>query len=52
MYEIEGIVSTTDSCMYFLNRWIPFSHKTDVLLKPKKQRVLMIEVHLVDETSG
>ena len=24
MYEVEGVISTVDSCLHFLNRSIPF----------------------------
>ena len=42
IYEIEGVISTRDSCLHFLNRSIPFFHKTDVLLKTMEQRFTKI----------
>ena len=52
MYEIEGIVSTRDSCINFLNRLIPFFSKVEVLLKPKEQRFIKIDIPFIDEISG
>ena len=52
MYEIEGIISTRDSCMHFLKKWIPFFPEIEVLLKPKEQRAIKIEAPFMDEISG
>ena len=35
MYETEGIISTRDSCIHFLNRSIPSFPKMEVLLSLK-----------------
>ena len=32
VYEIEGVISTRDSCLHFLSRSIPFFPKIDLLL--------------------
>ena len=40
VYEIEAVISTKNLCLHFLNRLIPFFHKTDVLLKPREQRLI------------
>ena len=46
VYEI-GVISTRDSCLHFLNRSISFFPKTDLLLKPREQRFLKINVPFV-----
>ena len=51
MYEIEGVISTRDSCLHFLNRSIPFLPKTDVPVKPRKQRFIKIDVPFINEMS-
>ena len=52
MYEMEGLISTSDSCLYFLNRSIPFFHQIGILLKCRKQRLIKIDRPFVDELSG
>ena len=52
MYEIEGVISTKDSYLHFLNRCIPFFPKTDVLLKPREQRFIEIDVPFIDKIPG
>ena len=38
-------------CLHFLNRSIPFFPKTDVLLKPREQSFIKIDVPSIDEIS-
>ena len=52
LYEVKGAISIRDSCLLFLNRSIPSLPKTDVLLKPGKQRYIKIKMPLIDEISG
>ena len=52
VYEIEGVISTGDSCLHFLNRSIPFFSKMEVLLKAEEQRFIKIDGHFIDEISG
>ena len=51
VYEIEGVVSSRDSFLYFLNRCSPLIPKADVLLKPREQRLIKINVPFIDEMS-
>ena len=37
MYYIEGVLSTRELYLHFLNRSIPFFPKMDILLKPKEK---------------
>ena len=52
MYEIEGVISTWDSCLHLLNRSIPFIPKMGILLKPIEQRFIKVGIPFIDETSG
>ena len=51
VYEREGVISTRDSCLHFLNRSIPFFPRTDILLKPREQRFIKIDMPFIDEIS-
>ena len=50
-YEIEGIISTRDSCLHFFNRSITFLLETDVLLKPREQRFIKSGMPFIDDIS-
>ena len=51
VYEI-GVISTRDLCLHFLNRLIPIFRRTDILLKPREQRFIKIDMPFIDEISG
>ena len=51
-YEIEGLISTRNSCMHSLNISIPFFSNIEILLKPKEQRFIQMDVPFMDEISG
>ena len=40
VYEIEGVISTRDLCLYFVKRSIPLLPSADILLKPREQRII------------
>ena len=52
IFELEGIINLRESHFSFLNRSIPFFSKEQVILKPREQRLIKIEVPSVDEISG
>ena len=52
VFEIEGVISTRDSCLHFLNRSIHFFPKTDIHLKSREQRFIKIDVPFIDEMFG
>ena len=52
LFELEGVIDSRDSCVNFLNRSIPFFPKEKVLVKPKEQRLIILEAPFVEETSG
>ena len=49
VYEMEGVISPRDSCIDFLNGSILFFPMTDVLLKPREQRFIKIDVPFINE---
>ena len=49
---MEGIINTTQTCVNFLNRSIPFFSKNEILLKPNGQRFMADEVPCMDDISG
>ena len=51
-FELEGVIDSGDSCVNFLNRSIPFFPKERASLKPKEQKLLILEAPLVEEISG
>ena len=52
VYEIERVISTRDLCFHFSNKSNPFSPKTEILHKPRKQMLIKNDVPLLDEISG
>ena len=52
MFELEGVIDSRDSCISFLKRSIPFFPKEKVSLKPKEQKLIVLEAPFVEEISG
>ena len=52
MFELEGVIDSWDSCVSFLNRSIPFFPKEKVSVKPKEQKLVVLEAPFVEEISG
>ena len=52
LFELEGVIDSQDSCVNFLNRSIPFFLKEKVSVKPKEQRLIVLEAPFVEEISG
>ena len=52
MYETEKVISTRDLCLHFLNSSMPFFPQMDILVKPREQRVIKIDLSFVDDISG
>ena len=52
MFELEGVIDSRDSCVSFLNRSIPFFLKEKVSVKPKEQKLIVLEATFVEEISG
>ena len=52
LFELEGVIDSWDSCVSFLNRSIPFFSKEKVSVKPKEQKLVVLEAPFVEEISG
>ena len=52
IFEVEGIINSLELCFSFLNKLIPFFLKEQVVLKPKEQKLIKMEVPFVDEILG
>ena len=52
LFELEGVIDSWDSCVSFLNRSIPFFPKEKVTMKPKEQKLIVLEAPFVEEISG
>ena len=52
LFELEGVIDSQDSCVYFLSRSVPFFPKEKVSVKPKEQRLIILEAPFVEEISG
>ena len=47
-----GVIDSQDSCVSFLNRSIPFFPREKVSVKPKEQKLVVLEAPFVEEISG
>ena len=52
LFELEGVIDSWDSCVSFLNRSIPFFPQEKVSVKPKEQKLIVLEAPFVEEISG
>ena len=52
LFELEGVIDSQDSCVSFLNRSIPIFPKEKVSVKPKEQKLIVLEAPFVEEVSG
>ena len=49
---IEGVIDSQDFCLSFQNRSIPFFTSEKEEVKPKEQKLIVVEAPFVDEISG
>ena len=52
VFELEGVINSTDCCFKFLNRSLPIFSMDHVILKPKEQKLIKMTVPFIDEISG
>ena len=52
LFELEGVIDSRNSCLSFLNRSIPFFPMEKVEVKPKEQKLMVLEAHLEEEITG
>ena len=51
LFEL-GVIDSRDSCLCFLNRSIPFFLREKVEVKPKEQRLMVVETPFMKEITG
>ena len=52
LFELESVIDSGDSCVSFLNRSIPFFPREKVSVKPKEQKLVVLQAPFVEEISG
>ena len=52
LFELEGVIDSWDSCVSFLNRSIPFFPSEKVEVKPKGQKLIVLEAPFMEEILG
>ena len=52
IFKLEVVVDSQDFCLSFLNRSIPFFPREKVEVKPKEQKLIMVEATFIEEISG
>ena len=52
LFELEGVIDSWNSCLSFLNRSIPFFPKEKVEVKPKEQKLMVLEAPFKEEITG
>ena len=52
LFELEGVIDSQNSCLSFLNRSIPFFPREKVEVKPKEQKLIVLEAPFVEEITG
>ena len=52
LFELEGVIDSQNSCFSFLNRSIPFYPKEKVEVKPKEQKLVVLEALFKEEITG
>ena len=52
LFELEGVIDSWNSCLSFLNRSILFFPKEKVEVKPKEQKIMVLEAPFKEEITG
>ena len=52
LFELEGVIDSRNSCFSFLNRSMPFFPKENVEVKPKEQKIMVLEAPFEEEIMG
>ena len=52
LFELEGVIDSWDYCVSFLNRSLPFFPSVKVEVKPREQKLIVLEAPFVEEISG
>ena len=51
MLELGGVINSSECCFSFLNRAISIFPRGETILKPKEQKLVIIETPFLDEIS-
>ena len=49
LFELEGVIESQDACFSFLNRSIPFFQREKVVVRPKEQKMIVVEAPFVEQ---
>ena len=49
VFELEGVIHSSDCCFRFLNRSLPIFLENHVILKPKEQRLIKVKAPFIDK---
>ena len=52
LVELEGVIDSQDSCFNFLNRSISFFTREKVEVRPKEQKLIVVEAPFMEQISG
>ena len=52
MFELEGVINSTDCRFEFLNRSVPIYPEIELILKPNEQKLVKVRAPFVDDISG
>ena len=52
VFELEGVINSTDCCFKFLIRSLPIFPVDCMILKPKEQKLIKVKTPFIDEISG
>ena len=52
IFKLEGEINSWDCCFNFLNRFLPFFWRECIVIKPREQKLIKVEVPFIDEISG
>ena len=52
VFELEGIINSSESCFILLKRSIQFCPKVQIILRPKEQQFIKVEALFVHKISG
>ena len=52
VFELDGVINSTDCCFKFLNRSAPIYSEKEIILKPNEQKLVKAKAPFIDKISG
>ena len=52
VFQLEGVINSTDCCFKFLNRSVPIYPEKEIILEPNKQKLVKVKGPIIDEIPG